>query len=103
MSSDRQCVRVALAHALNLRAGVEVGTLKSVACCGLCATARSNSVSMANSIEIHGAADFHVHLRQGSLSKLVTPHVRKGGFGLAYVMVGPVLLLEQDFAPDLAG
>ncbi|KAF8314750.1 Dihydroorotase [Clavulina sp. PMI_390] len=37
-------------------------------------------------IEIHGAADFHVHLRQGTLSSLVTPHVRQGGFGLAYVM-----------------
>ncbi|KAJ7047633.1 hypothetical protein C8F04DRAFT_1247263 [Mycena alexandri] len=31
-------------------------------------------------------ADFHVHLRQGTLAKLVTPHVRKGGFTLAYVM-----------------
>lgn len=39
-------------------------------------------------IEVRGAADFHVHLRQGKMSSLVTPHVRKGGFGLAYVMVG---------------
>jgi len=31
-------------------------------------------------------ADFHVHLRQGKLASLVTPHVRKGGFVLAYVM-----------------
>ena len=42
---------------------------------------------MATTIEVHGAADFHVHLRQGTLSSLVTPHVRSGGFGLAYVMV----------------
>lgn len=42
---------------------------------------------MTDLIEVHGAADFHVHLRQGSLSSLVTPHVRRGGFGLAYVMV----------------
>lgn len=42
---------------------------------------------MSDLIEVHGAADFHVHLRQGTLSSLVTPHVRRGGFGLAYVMV----------------
>jgi len=39
------------------------------------------------SITVKAPADFHVHLRQGELSKLVTPHVRKGGFTLAYVMV----------------
>lgn len=38
-------------------------------------------------LEIPSPADFHVHLRQGTLSALVTPHVRKGGFRLAYVMV----------------
>ncbi|KAF9468924.1 hypothetical protein BDZ94DRAFT_1182680 [Collybia nuda] len=37
-------------------------------------------------ISINSPADFHVHLRQGSMSALVTPHVRKGGFNLAYVM-----------------
>ncbi|KAI0035687.1 hypothetical protein K488DRAFT_76509 [Vararia minispora EC-137] len=37
-------------------------------------------------ITISSPADFHVHLRQGSLSRLVTPHVRRGGFNLAYVM-----------------
>ncbi|KAJ7179380.1 Dihydroorotase [Mycena filopes] len=38
------------------------------------------------SIAVPSPADFHVHLRQGSLAKLVTPHVRRGGFALAYVM-----------------
>jgi len=38
-------------------------------------------------ISVSSPADFHVHLRQGDLSELVTPHVRKGGFHLAYVMV----------------
>ncbi|KAG8834877.1 hypothetical protein FRC17_006622 [Serendipita sp. 399] len=38
-------------------------------------------------LEIPGPADFHVHLRQGDLCDLVTPHVRQGGFTLAYVMV----------------
>lgn len=42
---------------------------------------------MADEIQVHGPADFHVHLRQGSLCSLVTPHVRAGGFTLAYVMV----------------
>ncbi|KAG8903386.1 Dihydroorotase [Tulasnella sp. 403] len=37
-------------------------------------------------IIINAPADFHVHLRQGKLSELVTPHVRLGGFTLAYVM-----------------
>jgi dihydroorotase len=38
-------------------------------------------------IEVIAPADFHVHLRDGELSKLVTPHVHEGGFYLAYVMV----------------
>lgn len=42
---------------------------------------------MAESLSITDPADFHVHLRQGTLSELVTPHVRKGGFSTAYVMV----------------
>jgi dihydroorotase len=42
-------------------------------------------------IQVPGPADFHVHLRQGNLSELVTPHVRQGGFSLAYVMVESVV------------
>ena len=42
---------------------------------------------MSTTIWVSSPADFHVHLRQGELSELVTPHVRKGGFHLAYVMV----------------
>lgn len=50
----------------------------------------ANSVlKMATTISIASPADFHVHLRQGEMSALVTPHVRKGGFNLAYVMVHP--------------
>lgn len=45
------------------------------------------STIMLTTISIPSPADFHVHLRQGELSELVTPHVRKGGFHLAYVMV----------------
>ncbi|KAJ6599335.1 hypothetical protein DFH09DRAFT_1243722 [Mycena vulgaris] len=37
-------------------------------------------------ISVSSPADFHVHLRQGKLAALVTPHVRRGGFALAYVM-----------------
>lgn len=43
---------------------------------------------MASTLSVTSPADFHVHLRQGSMAALVTPHVRKGGFNLAYVMVG---------------
>lgn len=39
------------------------------------------------SITVSAPADFHVHLRQGEISNLIVPHVRKGGFDLAYVMV----------------
>ncbi|TFK74430.1 Dihydroorotase [Pluteus cervinus] len=47
---------------------------------------------------VNSPADFHVHLRQGSISTLVTPHVRKGGFNLAYVMPNltpPVTTTDQ--------
>lgn len=37
-------------------------------------------------MDISSPADFHVHLRQGSFSELIVPHVRRGGFHLAYVM-----------------
>lgn len=53
---------------------------------------------MATLLQIAGPADFHVHLRQGSLSELVTPHVRQGGFTLAYVMVecwGSLRLMDR--------
>jgi dihydroorotase len=43
-------------------------------------------MSTSATISVPAPADFHVHLRQGDLSQLVTPHVREGGFRLAYVM-----------------
>jgi dihydroorotase len=42
---------------------------------------------MADTISVRSPADFHVHLRQEKLAELVTPHVREGGFDVAYVMV----------------
>jgi len=42
---------------------------------------------MTLTVSVPSPADFHVHLRQGSISELIVPHVRKGGFDLAYVMV----------------
>ena len=39
------------------------------------------------SLRIRSPADFHTHLRQNELMHLVTPHVKQGGFDLAYVMV----------------
>ncbi|KAJ7068029.1 dihydroorotase [Mycena amicta] len=41
---------------------------------------------MASTITVHAPADLHVHLRQEQMAQLVVPHVRKGGFTLAYVM-----------------
>jgi len=37
-------------------------------------------------LTIRSPADFHVHLRQGELCKVVVPDVRKGGMSLVYVM-----------------
>lgn len=42
--------------------------------------------------------DYHVHLRDGPMMRLVTPTVRTGGVGIAYVMpnlVPPVTTLKQ--------
>ncbi|KZW04055.1 dihydroorotase [Exidia glandulosa HHB12029] len=52
-------------------------------------------------ISIPAPADFHVHLRDGNLAKLVTPHVAQGGISLAYVMpnlVPPVTTTERALA-----
>ncbi|KAH7916152.1 dihydroorotase [Hygrophoropsis aurantiaca] len=56
---------------------------------------------MTDIIEIRSPADFHVHLRQGELSKVVTPHVKQGGFKLAYVMPNlkpPITTTDQALA-----
>lgn len=58
-----------------------------------------------STITIKSPADFHVHLRQGSLSQLIGPHVRKGGFDVAYVMVGTLGFCNIEFkqlTPTLA-
>lgn len=39
-----------------------------------------------DSITLPSPFDAHVHLRQGSLMKLVVPHVQQGGINLAFVM-----------------
>ncbi|PFH52654.1 hypothetical protein AMATHDRAFT_139700 [Amanita thiersii Skay4041] len=52
-------------------------------------------------ISIPSPADFHVHLRQGSFSQLIAPHVRAGGFHLAYVMPNtkpPITTTDQALA-----
>ncbi|KAH7887978.1 Dihydroorotase [Phlebopus sp. FC_14] len=56
------------------------------------------STDSTDTIIVESPADFHVHLRQGELSELVTPHVRQGGFDLAYVMPNlkpPITKTEQ--------
>ncbi|KAA1466286.1 Dihydroorotase [Dentipellis sp. KUC8613] len=57
-----------------------------------------------STISVKSPADFHVHLRQGALSALVTPHVRLGGSTLAYVMPNlkpPITTTEQALAYKL--
>ncbi|ORZ22985.1 dihydroorotase, homodimeric type [Absidia repens] len=41
---------------------------------------------MTTSISIPSACDFHLHLRQGEMMKMVTPQVASGGVSLAYIM-----------------
>ncbi|KAG9088097.1 hypothetical protein FS749_002418 [Ceratobasidium sp. UAMH 11750] len=56
---------------------------------------------MGDILQVSAPADFHVHLRQGSMSALVTPHVALGGFKLAYVMPNtkpPITNTEQALA-----
>ncbi|KZT41103.1 Dihydroorotase [Sistotremastrum suecicum HHB10207 ss-3] len=56
---------------------------------------------MSSDIIVNAPADFHVHLRQGSLCHIVTPCVRKGGFTLAYVMPNlkpPITTTDQALA-----
>lgn len=54
---------------------------------------------MADTITVNAPADFHVHLRQGAISELIVPHVRKGGFDLAYVMVCSLYDIPLLFVP----
>lgn len=42
---------------------------------------------MTTSITLPSACDFHVHLRQGDMMRMVTPKVEEGGVSLAYIMV----------------
>ena len=53
----------------------------------------------AETISVASPADFHVHLRQGELAQVVTPHVRQGGFSLAYVMAR-LLARSLQMAPS---
>jgi hypothetical protein len=43
-----------------------------------------------NTITLPAAADFHLHLRQDEMMRMVTPMVSKGGVSLAYIMVSQV-------------
>ncbi|KAI8086361.1 dihydroorotase, homodimeric type [Halteromyces radiatus] len=41
---------------------------------------------MSQSITLPSACDFHLHLRQGEMMRMVTPQVAAGGVSLAYIM-----------------
>ncbi|SAM02177.1 hypothetical protein [Absidia glauca] len=41
---------------------------------------------MTTSITLPSACDFHLHLRQGEMMRMVTPQVAAGGVSLAYIM-----------------
>ncbi|GJN91531.1 hypothetical protein Rhopal_004554-T1 [Rhodotorula paludigena] len=54
-----------------------------------------------DSITLPAPFDAHVHLRQGNMMRLVTPHVEQGGIRMAFVMpnlVPPLTTPEQTFA-----
>ena len=43
--------------------------------------------SVFDGYELPAAADFHVHLRDGSMMEAVTPTIRQGGVDTVFVMV----------------
>jgi len=43
-----------------------------------------------DTIELPPAADFHAHLREGDMMRVVVPTIKKGGVSLVYVMVVPL-------------
>jgi len=47
-------------------------------------------------IELPVIDDFHTHLRQGAITKLIAKQVSDGGVGLAYVMV-PLIIYTFFF------
>lgn len=52
-------------------------------------------------LEIPSPADFHVHLREGAISEIVTPHVALGGMDTVYVMpnlVPPIRSADKALA-----
>lgn len=50
------------------------------------ASSAKKTATNVTSLELTAPADFHVHLRQGAMSELITPHVSQGGVSLAYIM-----------------
>ncbi|KAI7883420.1 dihydroorotase, homodimeric type [Lichtheimia hyalospora FSU 10163] len=56
---------------------------------------------MTNSITIPSACDFHLHVRQDEMMRMVTPKVPEGGVSVAYVMpntVPPIKTADQALA-----
>lgn len=51
---------------------------------------------MTNSITIPSACDFHLHLRQDEMMRMVTPKVPEGGVSVAYIMVTFPLNTHND-------
>jgi dihydroorotase len=47
----------------------------------------SPAAAAVDSLVVPSPFDAHVHLREGPVSALVTPHVRQGGMDIVYVMV----------------
>lgn len=43
-------------------------------------------IAAMDAITLPAPFDAHVHLRQGNMMRLVTPHVEKGGIRMAFVM-----------------
>jgi hypothetical protein len=54
-------------------------------------TAEKMNFTQIDEIELPAAFDAHVHLRDGEMSQLVTPTIRRGGVNQVYVMVRTTL------------
>lgn len=71
------------------RRGSEITEARSLACCwlfGVLPEFDGKHFTM-GSLELPPTADFHVHLRDGTMMELVTPTIRQGGVDTVFVMV----------------
>lgn len=83
---------------LSLCFSVLLSDLSSHASLAMSASASASAAAAIDSVQVPSPFDAHVHLREGAVSQLVTPHVRQGGMDVVYVMVSLFVALCKAFS-----